>query len=260
MLSIKEEQEIELEIMKEIHDFCVNNNLRYSLAYGTLIGAVRHQGFIPWDNDIDIMMPRNDYERFIELSKNGFSKLYIKHYNNDEKYHYHCIRVCDSNTKTYVPYIIEQPEKMGIWVDIFPIDGYCDNLIPFLIQRFQLFLYKIVFKSLIYISNSKIKNAFKGMVRLVCNNNNNRIIRKIDKISQRYKFDDCEKCNYVFGDKVVPFDRNKFDQLIKYKFDKYEFFGIQNYDEFLTAIYGNYMELPPENKRIVHLIEAEYTK
>jgi len=120
-MTLREVQLFSTGLLKEVHDFCISKNIRYSMTYGTLLGSVRHKGCIPWDDDIDIMMPRPDYERFCRTfcSENGsacFSPVI-----GDAYLGY--ARVCDLK-KTWVhsmPWCKESPT--GIWIDIFPIDG-----------------------------------------------------------------------------------------------------------------------------------------
>lgn len=119
-MSLREIQLFSLEILKDVHDFCISNDINYSLAYGTLLGAIRHKGFIPWDDDIDIVMPCPDYERFCKIYRSKKWRLFSP-VNNDCYLNYS--RVCDLD-KTWVlslPWCKESPT--GLWIDIFPIDG-----------------------------------------------------------------------------------------------------------------------------------------
>ena len=126
LLTIKEQQQVMLDIMKAFHEFSLKNNISYILIYGTLLGAVRHKGFIPWDNDMDVGVPRPEYDRLVSLLNSGEKvgeHYYHLHYTNDNNYHYQIIRICDDRTTVQPPYIRNQPKRMGVWLDIFPIDG-----------------------------------------------------------------------------------------------------------------------------------------
>ena len=122
-LSKNEIKTIQLDILQSIHQFCETNNIRYSLAYGTLLGAIRHKGYIPWDDDIDVMMPRPDYERFIQNYPNFCDRNIVQTYNNDNSYYLWCAKVYDNRTEQ-----ITFPTRSGVCVDVFPIDGLPDNL------------------------------------------------------------------------------------------------------------------------------------
>ena len=123
-MTLQEIQQVNLEMMKDIHAFCVKNGIHYSLAYGSLIGAIRHKGFIPWDDDIDIMMPRPDFERFSReyKSENGFWLSSV--YGDDTYVNY--TRVYDDRTLVICPAKAGKKET-GVWIDIYPIDGISDN-------------------------------------------------------------------------------------------------------------------------------------
>ncbi|MBQ7239602.1 MAG: LicD family protein, partial [Bacteroidales bacterium] len=120
-LTLKELQGVSLDLLVSLHDFCVKNKVNYSIAYGTLIGALRHKGFIPWDDDIDVMMPRPDYERFCKSYKSDRYRLI--YYGNDKTALAGFARLVDcqkTNYKTERPWTMQ---KSGVWIDIFPIDG-----------------------------------------------------------------------------------------------------------------------------------------
>ncbi len=118
----QEQHALLIDILAKTHDFCKKNNIRYSLGGGTLLGAIRHKGFIPWDDDVDIMMPRPDYERFIKELEGVDSNLYIQNYHTDNSFHREWTRVCDNRTVIYYISAVS-----GVFIDVFPIDGLPDE-------------------------------------------------------------------------------------------------------------------------------------
>ena len=121
-LSLDQVKQIELDILKYVDAVCKEYNLRYFLSFGTLIGAIRHKGFIPWDDDIDISMPREDYERFVEITKNANGK-FVTLYPGKEGYPYPFVKVVDKSTELAEKDVMDIPDN-GLWVDIFPVDVY----------------------------------------------------------------------------------------------------------------------------------------
>ena len=261
MLSVKECQDVELNILEQIHRYCEKHGLHYLMIYGTLIGAVRHQGFIPWDNDIDIGMPREDFERFLELSKEEpiGDHLYVVHYTTDPRYHYMCIRVCDDRTAVEVPYIREQPTRLGVWVDIFVMDGVTPNKTLYWIQKKKIMLYWYVFRAYVYgtIDN---KNLFRKIIKKLILRfiDSNQLNQKITRLVSRYRFEDCEFVANVFTPQYCPLRREDYYSPLPMLFEGHHFYGPRHYDEYLTLCFGNYMQLPPVEKRITHPILAEW--
>lgn len=157
IIELKELKQIQLDILKYVHEFCVQNDIRYFLVYGTLIGAVRHQGYIPWDDDIDICMPRPDYERFLKLFNKNKSGYQVNAFELNDNFPYTFGKVEDLNTT-----FIEKTDysfPMGVNIDVFPIDGINND--AKLIKK-QIFLRKIInLKTIVY---SQERNIFKNII------------------------------------------------------------------------------------------------
>ena len=163
-LTLKEQQEFSLDILKDVAGFCERNGIRYSLGYGTLLGAVRHKGFIPWDDDVDVMMPREDYERF-RVSYRSDKYSFIDSRNTRDCY-IAFGRVCDTVRTTSSSCITWVRKDVGVWIDIFPIDRVPDDLETFrriydsmlLLMKFNLGIRKV---HTISSSGFSIKNRLK---------------------------------------------------------------------------------------------------
>lgn len=119
IITLKEMQNLELSLMKKLHSICESNNLNYFLGYGSCIGAIRHNGFIPWDDDIDIIMPLEDYENLINILKHSNDRYQIRCLENDDKYIYPFAKFVD--TYTELDEFEMEAEPIGVYVDIFPI-------------------------------------------------------------------------------------------------------------------------------------------
>jgi len=124
-MTIKDVQQVSLDILKDVHEFCVENSIHYSLSGGTLLGAIRHNGFIPWDDDIDIQLPRPDFECLVRSYKSakGF-KIYYHELNTCEGMTYCYARICDTlRTHVETGVLSWNTEKVGVWIDVLPCDG-----------------------------------------------------------------------------------------------------------------------------------------
>ena len=254
---IREIQQMELGIMEYIHETCQKIGVKYFLAYGSLIGAVRHKGFIPWDDDMDICMLREDYEKLQDyLISNPDERYEVMSYKNNLNYVYPFMKVQDNQT-----YLLEEDVRidsnMGIYVDIFPVDGYEDDSVfkdkmTRLIKKRQLSCY--TFKGI-----TNTKSLLNSLIRYISViifyfTNTNKYIRGIDELAQSRKVDDYELVDYlIYKDMNKPvWKREWLKQTITGVFEGKEFMIPKNYHEILTSDYGDYTQLPPVELRFSH--------
>ena len=254
---IREIQQMELGIMEYIHEICQKIGVKYFLAYGSLIGAVRHKGFIPWDDDMDICMLREDYEKLQDyLISNPNERYEVMSYKNNLNYVYPFMKVQDNHT-----YLLEEDVRidsnMGIYVDIFPVDGYEDdvefkNKMTKLIKKRQLSCY--TFKG---ITNTKsVLNSLLRYVSVIIFyfTNTNKYVAQIEELAKSRKVSDYEQVDYlIYKDMNKPVWRREWlEQVTTGIFEGKEFTIPKNYHEILTSDYGDYMQLPPVEQRVSH--------
>ena len=246
-------KDIELSILNDIDEFCKDNNIQYWLAYGTLLGAVRHQGFIPWDDDIDIVMFRDDYEKFLKTYNTQASQYKVLSL-NDAAYYYEFAKVIDTETSVSEDSVEAIPE-MGVWVDIFPID-FVDKHKT--LQRFFVKLLHSIRALSVYTSFPKQHSIlFKPLWKLSRILGYKKCLSLIDKIS-KWQLERAQECGYIAsaGGKYL-FQTKWFDYSVDVPFENKNYPAPKLHHEFLLQMYGeDYMQLPPENKRIHHEFDA----
>lgn len=256
-LKTEEIKKYELDILKYINDFCKKNNIEYFLAYGTLIGAIRHRGFIPWDDDIDIVIKRKDYERFRKLftDTENYKILDIE---NNEDYYYPFVKIVDTRTK-----VIEKDFKdiddLGVWVDVFPLDNYSSrytnkNKIEILKKKLLVSRSKTFLKS-----KNKIKNVFKfGAYCLMKNKNPRKYGIEINNEGKKVSVSGSHLC-VMFTPNISKniFETEWYKKSIEWEFEGNKFSIPKEYDKILSSYYGDYMKLPAEENRVSgHNIDA----
>lgn len=262
-LTLQESQNISLEIMHTIADICEAEQFRYSLVYGTLIGAVRHHGFIPWDDDLDIMMPRPDHDKLLSYLKKHIEEYpHLRVFNHQEcsAYPYMITRISDDRYE--IEMANEKPYGMGVFIDIYPYDGLGDTPEEALKyglkgDRLSSLCYQAT-RDHFAIENttSALRKFIKLPVYLVsklCGKD--WFQNKLERLARVKDYDASEYVGCVVwlsGGMKDIFPRKWFDETVMAAFGKYEFRIPKEYDQILRHIYGDYMKLPPENERIGH--------
>ena len=250
-IDIVEGKQIQLAILKNVALFCEKNNIRYFLCGGTLLGAVRHNGYIPWDDDIDIAMPRPDYERFLNTFKDEYCKLL--RWSKGSKCLCPFAKVYDSRT------FLEEPsnwqEELGVNIDVFPIDGLpgSDKKIKKTVQIAKLLFGLVVCATIKNISQRRpIKKLEIIIMRVVYKIFPLKVTEYTITHATKYEFDTSNMVACLvwgYGVKeVMP--KEVATEYIKGKFEDAQFNIPKDYNIYLTNLYGNYMKLPSESCRV----------
>lgn len=261
-IDYKKCQEIELDILLFFRDLCNSNGLTYYLTYGTLIGAIRHEGFIPWDDDIDVFMPREDYLKLVKIMQVQPNKRFklIAHEVVDD-FEATLPKIIDTRTKLTQDYGYKEYSGLGVYIDIFILDGVGDSIED---ARSH---YKASYASFrrwsrastkMFISN---RNKAKTLLQWIRNipykiKGPKYYVEEQSKINQAYSFSECKFVSDMTigmncGDDYI-WPREIFSNVVLKKFEGHEFAVPSGYDYLLKKVYGDYMILPPKEKQVSH--------
>jgi len=250
METIKKLQKIELEILKVFIQICEKEKLCYYLSGGTLLGAVRHKGFIPWDDDIDVRMPRADYEKFLLCAPKYLPDYYFLQTHNTEKESPWIFAKIRDRRTIYKEYETSDFNiNHGVWIDIFPLDYYFHK--PFWLDLYHRFLrFRIGYR--LKIKQSLIKRILRGISCILCPSWNKAVEKQQNLI--RSGKNTSLLTNFNGGKKdIMP--TSWYGSGVDLIFEKIKVKGPNEYEKYLTQLYGNYMQLPPKDKRVpVHNI------
>jgi lipopolysaccharide cholinephosphotransferase len=258
---IRERQLIALDTLKYFNAFCQANKITYMLAYGTLLGAVRHKGFIPWDDDIDIMMHRNDYNKFIALYKNSIHPRYkLMSMHTDKNYFAPLAKLCDNNTVLIQDYKLIENTELGIYIDIFIIDAIPDSKIKALIFytncKILRFLWGMSVRQFFAKSSTFLNFILRVPISLVCKFIGFRFFLNLyDRYSQKYNGYITQNLGVVIFGEGINRERNNRSNLYDYStvfFEGIKFNAPKNCHSYLKQMYGNYMQIPKIEDRIQH--------
>ena len=262
-------QLLELDMLIELDRVCKDNDITYQIWAGTQLGAVRHKGFIPWDDDIDVVMLREEYEKFkIVTDQLNHDICYFQDHDNDPEYRWQYGKLRRTGTK-YIRLGQEHIKcKTGVFIDIFPLDDVPISIFGQMLQDFHCFvLRKILWSEVgkynekgilkwIYMALSKIPIEYVfRQIEWYANRSNSKSPNKVRTLCYTsigklyYK----HPLNERYGMPKKWFNRTR-----SFEFEGKEFIGLEDYDEYLRYSFGNYMELPPMQERVQHAPVSDY--
>lgn len=269
ILTLKEIQDMSLDILLDVHDFCMKNGIKYSMSGGTLLGAVRHKGFIPWDDDVDLFMLRPDYDRFVSIYESPRYKLMSM-----EKDKWYCLpfaHVADI-TKTEIDWM-NAPfghENGGVKIDIFPIESVSNNREEYDAQFDKCVeLGKYYYYARMALSRFSTKKTLqenykllKKKIRTLNGRAAIRYCQLIDENARQYPFGSTD---YI-GLTCLPISRTRqrfpkevFDDTVLLDFEGHKFCAMTGYIDVLLEAFGpDYMTPPPPEERFQHFIHYRY--
>lgn len=253
---LRKVQQIQLEMLIEVDRVCRKCGIRYNIIAGTLLGAVRHGGYIPWDDDADVAMLRPEYEKFRKACKTELDsdRFYFQDHRNTKGYRWGYGKLRRKNTLFLREHQEHMPYEQGIFIDIFPLDGVPDNYILRSIKNFECFCIRKILWS--KVGKFSEKNFWKRAV-----------YRLLAKIPEKKVFQYYRVMIYRAGQKrtkmvrilMFPtpnrkygYDRDWYEHSEEIEFEGVKFWGIKDYHNYLTFKFGNYMKLPPMGKRKIH--------
>lgn len=266
MYNIREVQLVQLDILKQVIALCEKHNIKYYAVYGTLLGAVRHKGFIPWDDDIDIAMLRPDFDRFCEIAEKELPKPYfLQTHKTDPEYYLHIARVQNLDTTLVEQAYSHLNIKFGICVDIYPLDGVSnDASVEKQIEKFRFYRrwYGLCMTSWI-----DARKCWKKYVKLLLGKVINLFCYGYkpvqffyDKMEELYRTTSYETAREYVADwhtfdiniNIAVYKKEIFATTRKAMFEDIEIAIPGKAEELLEYMYGDFMRLPPEEKRVAH--------
>lgn len=250
---------LKLELVKALNEFdhyCKANNLKYSLAYGTALGAVRHHGFIPWDDDIDVMMPRSDYEKLEKIYQHDIYDFYTQ--KRHQPYAYAYGKLVNTNTRL-IERNVKEKYELGVYIDIFPVDFYVKSAEKEIFKNARKIENALHFIALKFtFRNINIRLCLKYLVIIllrvflfISRNTPMILVEKLEKYLKKF-YNDSEDMKVIVGgsENECDFKDSDFDSLIPIDFEEKTFMILKDYDRYLKNVYGDYMKLPPKSKRV----------
>lgn len=263
-------QLLQLDMLVELDRVCRKNNINYVILAGTQLGAIRHKGYIPWDDDADVAMLREDYERFKSLSSELDSSIcFFQDHTTDPLYRWGYGKLRRTGT-TFVRAGQEHIKcKTGLFIDVFPLDDVPKTTLGQMIQDFNCFcLRKITWSEIGRVSEKGIAKAWWTLLSKIplewvynrLSRYTNRSRNESDKYVRILMFKSLGKLYRKAPLKLrYGFPKQWITERTEYEFEGHMIYGTKDYDAFLTMIYGDYMQLPPENKREPHAPVSEYS-
>lgn len=265
--NVRKVQLTQIEILKVFMNFCLENHLRWYMIGGSLIGVLRHKGFIPWDDDIDVGMPRVDYDKFVSLQSKFPNGYTLTDHHNDKNWQFNFSQFVDNESEIIV-HMNETPRKCKIWIDVFPIDGLPSNSIKrwFHVRRIMRCRYLVQIPNLrTQVDTHKVGRPWYEKVAIKLLHflpigafiNVDSVLAKMERILHLYDFDNSEWAGNMLGKQRENEAMKKewWGAPIQLPFENINVNCPFDADKIEHQLYGDYMTMPNEKDRVSHDIE-----
>lgn len=255
---------LQMDVLSVLDEFCRNHQITYSLACGSMLGAIRHQGYIPWDDDIDIYLLRSDYEKLIQLFPDDYKGISLLSLERSKRWDKPYGKA--HNNQTIVIENANSEACYGVNIDVFPIDDVPDDEEDWRNYDRQRRILQTKYSKIVSIiplrfqPNLFVRWLFYKIYKMFMSNR--KMAERIDQYSKKWEGKGYSRvfecCQGIFQKK--PFKKSLFDSVVDYPFEDRQFLGFENYDEYLSNGFGDYMTLPPIEKRVTHHTSNAYWK
>lgn len=261
ILDLQQIRQIQLSMMDRLDAFCTSRGIRYSLSGGSLLGAVRHHGFIPWDDDMDVLMPRPDYERFlIEFPLSGQEGCILENLRTDPDWPLSFTKLMDTGTV-----LVQRRNglrRYGVFIDIFAVDGQPsdDAAMELYYRRYRHLSHELHKRAPLHRFTDKPSIKAKVVIRRCFHGPSKTVVRAIDELLASYPFESSEYAGAIMGGSGMGthIPKTVFEHYTRLPFEDREYSCLQDYDTYLSRMYGDYMTPPPPRKRVSPHLETCY--
>lgn len=267
---LRQLQMIQLEMLIEVDRICKKHGIKYTIIGGTLLGAVRHGGFIPWDDDADVAMLRPEYKKFCRVCKEELdsNRFYFQNIDNTKGYRWGYAKLRRKGTLFLREHQEHMEYKQGVFLDIFPIDATPDNFILREIHNFKCFLVRKVLWSAVgqYAGKTKIERLICKILYRIPEGTAKKMYKNLSIKKRANTSKIVRTLTFPAPKKIHGYYRKWFAETAPISFEGFTFEGVKDYDGWLKFEFGDYMQMPPKSKRKAHpvsdikLIEVEIEK
>lgn len=252
-MDVQRLKSIELEILNEVVAICDSLDIRYFLVEGTLLGAVRHKGFIPWDDDIDIGMLRDDYNRFVKEAPSKLNyPLFLQTYETDHNYPITYAKIRNDKTTFIESSVKNIKMNHGVYIDIFPFDYYPEKKFSSIVLDLKLKAMAYSISCAFYIKEGRFKSFLRKIIGSLF------YATYYDAVAEKNKIIVSQKKTKLIYNYGGPWGKKElipaewFSDFCKMKFEGLDLWVPCKYDLYLSHLYGDYMTPPPKEKRVTH--------
>lgn len=268
---LSEIQQHIMDMLPTVIDMFEKENIRYYMIGGTLLGAIRHHGFIPWDDDIDIGVERNDYEKLLKVCEKYLpDHMKLRTYWDDSYHHFYWARIVD--TRYHIRRMGSVSERQEeLWIDILPLDGMPSGKLAFISHKWKLQISRFIYHASCF-DKVNVQRPGRPFVhrmiirfllisriwKLFSLCDSKKSLDRVDHLLKKYSIDETGcVMDYMGSTKGFPsiFPLDTFREPVRYPFEEMQLMGPADANDYLSRIYHNYMELPPEEERNVHAEE-----